>query len=86
MLRPMIGAEQELMDQETVLPKAGVFIINRQLIRKRPKRANNHDPNAGDDKGETTEGGGEARCRLHDPSGFRRWKRESMLPQMDLLK
>ena len=72
----MIGAEHELMDQETVLAKAGVFIINPSINLKKAKRANNHDPNAGDDNGETMEGGGEDRSRLHDPSGVRRWKRE----------
>ena len=79
----MIGAEHELMDQATVLAKAGVFIINPSI---NPKKANHHDPNAGDDSDETTKDGGEARSRLHDPLGFRRWKRESALPQVDLLK
>ena len=38
MLRPMIGAEQELMDQETVLPKAGVFIINPSINPQKAKK------------------------------------------------
>jgi hypothetical protein len=34
----MIGAEQELMDQETVLPKAGVFIINPSINPQKAKK------------------------------------------------
>ena len=34
----MMGAEQELMDQETVLPKAGVFIINPSINLQKAKK------------------------------------------------
>ena len=87
MLRP-IGAEKELMDQETVLPKAGVFIINPSINPKKcQKWPTIMIPTQGMRKVKPRKAVAKpgAGCTILRVSGGGR-ERESVLLQVDLFK